>query len=131
MKNLDYFLKISSREKPEHLVLIENDVSGGRITTDTIDKINDNPKAYEITISGLTQDTFNYFIDKYAMRFKAINFWKCPLVHDLNKISQLNQVEYITYFWNQRAESFWDFSKTSSLKGFSFSLCQPKMSPRC
>src|SRR5262249_34430834 len=28
--------------------------------------------------------------------------------------------EYIVYFWNQRAEKLWDFSKTKTLKGFSY-----------
>jgi hypothetical protein len=32
----------------------------------------------------------------------------------------LDRVEYIVYFWNQRAERLWDFSRTKALKGFCY-----------
>lgn len=35
-------------------------------------------------------------------------------------MESLDQAEYIVYFWNQRAETLWDLSRTKSLKGFSF-----------
>ena len=68
----------------------------------------------------MTQDTFEYFIENYAQQFKAIIFWKCPLVSSLKAMEVLDQVEYIVYFWNQKAEHLWDFSKTESLKGFCY-----------
>ncbi len=110
----------SQRHMTQNTYVSLTDVSGGRITKAEIDVIKEFPRASEIAISGLTQDTFEYFVENYGHQFKAIIFWKCPLVGSLKAIEYLDQVEYIVYFWNQRAEHLWDFSKTKSLKGFCF-----------
>ena len=122
IRNLDYYLRLNpnTTDKSTYLSLIQPNISGGRIDKQQIDTIKLFPNATEISISGLKQDTFNYFIENYGQQFKAIIFWKCPLVGDLSKIENLEKVEYIVYFWNQRTESLWDFSKTKSLKGFSY-----------
>jgi hypothetical protein len=123
MKNLDHYVQIvHSRvsDNDDYLSLIQRDISGGRITKQEIDSIKQYPNANEISISGLTQDTFEYFVENFARQFRAIIFWKCPLVQDLKAISSLDKVEYIVYFWNQRVEELWDFKKTKSLKGFCF-----------
>src|SRR5688500_12675078 len=124
MKNLDYYVNnpayLNTSENKSYLSLIQNNISGGRITRQDIDMIRQFPRATEISISGLTQNTFEYFIENYGSQFKAIIFWKCPLVQDLKAMEFLNKVEYIVYFWNQRSKNLWDFSKTESLKGFCF-----------
>jgi len=108
------------KNEAKALSLIQPDISGGRIDRQTIDSIGEYPRAEEISISGLTQETFEYFIRTYARQFKTIKFWKCPLVGDFQPIEGLSGVEYIDYFWNQRAAKFWDFSKTRNLKKFCF-----------
>src|SRR5574339_36997 len=122
MRNLEYYLRLNpqSADKSTYLSLIQRNISGGRIKKQDIDTIREFPNATEIAISGLTQDTFDYFVENYGHQFKAIIFWKCPLVGDLKLLELLDQVEYIVYYWNQRAESLWDFSKTKALKGFSY-----------
>ena len=122
MKKLEYYQKLipDTQKKDTHLSLIQENISGGKIAQTDIDLIRQHPNVTEISISGLRQDTFDYFIERYGNQFKAINFWKCPLVEDFKKIELLQGVEYITYYWNQRAVELWDFSKTESLKGFSF-----------
>lgn len=122
MKNLGYYVQLNlmASDKNTYLSLIQPDISGGRISKGAIDTIRQYPNITEISISGLTQDTFDYFIENYGHQFKAILFWKCPLVGELGKLELLDQVEYIVYFWNQRAEKLWDFSRTRSLKGFCF-----------
>jgi hypothetical protein len=123
MKNLDYYLeRILSKAsgRGTYLSLTQRDVSGGRIAKNEIDLIKEFPNATEIAISGLTQDTFEYFVENYGHQFKAIIFWKCPLVGSLQAMEYLDQLEYIVYFWNQRAEHLWDFSKTKALKGFCY-----------
>ena len=117
-----YYRRINSEtaDADSYLSLIQDNISGGRISKEDIDQIKQYPGITEISISGLTQDTFDYFIKNYGKQFKAIIFWKCPLVRDLQSIEVLSEVEYITYYWNQRAEELWDFSKTKSLKGLSF-----------
>ena len=122
MKKLEYYQKLipDTEQKDTHLSLIQENISGGKIAQAHIDLIRQHPNVTEISISGLRQDTFDYFIERYGNQFKAISFWKCPLVEDLSKIELLQGVEYITYYWNQRAVELWDFSKTESLKGFNF-----------
>ena len=77
MKNLDYYLRIDSQASGDdsHLSLVQNHISGGRISTKDIDRIKRFPQAKSISISGLVQDTFDYFIENYGNQFKAINFW--------------------------------------------------------
>jgi len=122
MKNLSYYLRqvSSTPDNRTFLSLIQGEISGGRITKQDIDIIGQYPSVSEIAISGLTQDTFEYFIGRYGNQFKAINFWKCPLIMDLKKLELLNEIEYLVFYWNQRAEELWDFSKTKSLKGLGF-----------
>jgi hypothetical protein len=123
MKNLDYYNRLMGSPKSAgdtYLSLVQRGISGGIIARQDIDVIGQFPGITEISISGLRQDTFEYFIENYGRQFKAILFWKCPLVADLELLASLNTVEYIVCFWNQRAEKLWDFSKTTSLKGFWF-----------
>ena len=122
MKNLDYYLRLNSAkaDPATHLSLVQRDVSGGRISHEAIDVIAQHPEVSEITISGLKQDTFEYFVLHYGRQFKSIHFWKCPLVADLSALESLADLEYILFFWNQRAERLWDFSRTPSLKGLAF-----------
>jgi hypothetical protein len=123
VKNLDYYLERILATTPgrgTYLSFALRDFPGGRIARDDIDLIKEFPDATEIAISALTQDTFDYFIEHYGQQFKAIIFWKCPLIGNLKAIESLHQVEYIVFYWNQRAEHLWDFSKTKALKGFCY-----------
>ncbi len=125
MKTLDYHLKLSgsNTNSNNYYSLIQTDIAGGKITRDKIDTIISKPLANSISISGLTQDTFEYFIYKYAKQFIGIYFWKCPLISDFTPLESLPNIEYIIYYWNHRASKFWNFSKTSKLKGLSFQNC--------
>ena len=123
MKNLDYYMEplpSMASDPSTYVSLALRDFSGGRIAKDEIDVIQEFPNATEIAISALTQDTFEYFVENYGQQFKAIIFWKCPLIGSLKAMESLDQVEYIVYYWNQRAEHLWDFSKTKALRGFCY-----------
>ena len=121
MKNLDYYDEpILSQASDQSAYVSLTEVPGGRITKAEIDVIKEFPGATEIAITGLRQDTFEYFVENFGHQFKAIIFWKCPLVGSLKAMEYLDQVEYIVYFWNQRAEHLWDFSRTKALKGFCY-----------
>ena len=69
-----------------------------------------------IAISGLYQDTFEYFIKAYGKQFEAICFWKNKLVSNWTLLSELENVECICYFFNQRLEHFWDMSNNKKIK---------------
>ena len=59
------------------------DIGGGRISISDINKIKNYPGIDTVCISGLTQDTFEYFIQNYGHQLRAIRFSKqvgCRLV---------------------------------------------------
>lgn len=71
--------------------------------------------ATELTISGLRQDTFEYFITEFAHQFEKINFWKCPQVSDLSPLEDLDKVNAISWFWNTKSTALWNFNKNKRL----------------
>lgn len=92
------------------------DIGGGTITKDEIDIIYEHPELERISIAGLHQDTFDYFVHTYGGQFKAIYFWKNKLVSDLSALSALENIEVLGYFANQRAEKLWDMSNNKKLR---------------
>ena len=101
--------------------LVQKEVGGGTITVEQIDMIRNFPDAKSIIISGLKQDTFEYFVNTYGRQFQAITFWKNKAVSDLSVLSSLEDVEYISYFFNQKASKLWDMSNNKKLVGLSIS----------
>ena len=49
---------------------------GKKEEKEQIDNIKKYPHAKSVIVSGLYQDTFEYFIDNYGKQFEAITFWK-------------------------------------------------------
>ena len=99
--------------------LLQKEVDGGVITVDRIDEIAKYPEARSIIISGLGQDTFEYFISKYGNQFEAISFWKNKNVEDLSLLGSLKNIKYIHYFYNRKAADLWDMSGNTDLIGLS------------
>lgn len=101
--------------------LVQKEVGGGITTVEQIDMIRNFPDAKSIIISGLKQDAFEYFVNTYGRQFQAITFWKNKAVSDLSALSSLEDVEYISYFFNQKASKLWDMSNNKKLVGLSIS----------
>lgn len=122
VKDLEYYLRTSftDADRKAHVSLLEREHPDARITRQEVDTLARFPAATELSVNGLTQETFEHLISEYGRQFKVINFWKCPLVHDLTPLGSLQGIEYITWFWNQRAEAMWDFAGNTSLKGLGF-----------
>jgi hypothetical protein len=99
--------------------LVERDLSGGRISRETIDTI-EGVQSTSIEISGLRQDTFEYFVSQYGNRFRSIRFWKCPRIDDLTPLEGLWALNTLHFFWNQKTTRFWNLAKTPGLKELSF-----------
>lgn len=93
------------------------DIGGGRITIADIDRLGAYPDAEVVMISGLQQDTFEYFIKTYGKQLKAIRFFKNKLIEDLSLLGTLPQLEYVYFFANQRVTSLWDMTENTSLSG--------------
>ena len=92
------------------------DVSGGKIRKEEIDRIKEHPDAISVTISGLTQETFEYFIDKYAKQFRYIRFFKNKAVKDWSGLETLSDLEFLYWFVNQRIDRLWNMSRNHALK---------------
>ena len=95
------------------------DIGGGKITIADIDKLKNYPDTEVVTISGLKQDTFEYFIKTYGKQLKAIRFFKKKFVEDLSLLGTLPHLEYVYFFANQRVTALWDMTENKSLS----SLC--------
>lgn len=93
------------------------DIGGGRISIADIDKLKDLPDIDTVTISGLRQDTFEYFIKTYGKQFKAIRFFKNKFIENLSLLGTLPQLEYAYFFANQKITSLWDMSRNDSFTG--------------
>ncbi|MBQ8696954.1 MAG: hypothetical protein IJ519_04460 [Clostridia bacterium] len=93
------------------------DVGGGMITVEDIDRLKDYPHTDVVTISGLRQDTFEYFIKTYGHQLRAIRFFKNKMVEDWSLLGTLPQLEYVYFFFNQRITSLWDMTRNTSLTG--------------
>lgn len=73
-------------------------------------------QCHKLSITGLRQESFEFLVDNYGYQFDEIEFFKCPLVTDFQKLEQLRYIERISFFWNQRVTRLWDLSKNDSLK---------------
>lgn len=93
------------------------DISGGRISVSDIDKLKEYPGADVVTISGLRQDTFEYFIKTYGRQLKAIRFFKNKFIENLSLLGTLPQLEYVVLFANQRVTALWNMAENKSLTG--------------
>lgn len=91
-------------------------IGGGTITEEEIDVIQQHPELKRISIAGLHQDTFEYFVRTYGAQFEAIYFFKNKMVSDLSILGTLDHVEVLGYFLNQRAERLWDMSGNKKLR---------------
>ena len=92
------------------------DVSGGVIRKEEIDRIAEYPDAKSVSISGLRQDTFEYFIRTYGQQFRYINFFKNKGVEDWSLLETLPELEALYWFHNQKIAKMWDMSRNYALK---------------
>jgi len=93
------------------------DIGGGRITERDIDVLKKYPYLHTVTVAGLHQDTFEYFIRKYGKQLRAIRFFKNKLVEDWSLLGTLPGLEFVYWFHNQRMDRLWDMSGNRALKG--------------
>ena len=91
------------------------DIGGGKISISDIDKLKDYPDADTVTVSGLNQETLEYFINTFGKQLKAIRFFKNKRIEDLSVLGTLPNLEYLYFFANNRITSLWNMSNNTSL----------------
>lgn len=87
------------------------------ITPEEIDGLAEHPKARSVVITGLKQDTFDYFVKTYGPQLKEICFWKNKMVEDWSLLGELPGLEYVFWFHNQRITRLWNMEGNNALKG--------------
>ena len=113
--SLENFENISFDEYD--LDLRQKEVDGGKITFDQIDTIKEFPSAQSIVISGLEDDTFEYFITKYANQFRLISFWKNKNLTNLRALEKINNIEFLMFFYNTKVQQLWNMKNNLRLEG--------------
>ena len=77
------------------------DIGGGTISKEEIDSRTNKPDIDVVTISGLRQDTFEYFIKNYGKQLRAIRFSKTNLLKiGLCLVRSLNLNTFISFSIN-------------------------------
>ena len=122
-KNFSDFWKANHGNNKDNKIWLrqENmDIGGGKISVSDIDRINEYENIERVEISGLRQDTFEYFVSHYGNRIKFIRFFKNKMIEDLSILSTLTEVCGIYFFHNQRVTKLWDMSSNYKLEGLAF-----------
>lgn len=96
---------------------VSEDLLRFSVEENSIDDLVNYPKVKQLHIHGLKQKEFEYFVERYANKYDFIYFFKCPLINDFSKLSQLDKVKYLAFFWNNKVKSFWDMTNNVNLKG--------------
>ena len=115
-----------TRNRYPTLYVAKYNSDGGvkRLTFDDIDRFLKNMDFEKsVTIMGLQQDTFEYFVEKYGAGCKGIRFCHNRLVSDWSALAGLTSLEYLEFFANYGMTSLWDMSNNCSLKALSISNC--------
>ena len=99
------------------LAIVQKEADGGRTDSAQIDRIQERPEAESLIVSGLDQKAFEYLIRRFGRQFKTISFWKNKLVCDLSPLSGLPELQYVHFFFNQRAPDLWDMRDNVCLRG--------------
>lgn len=97
--------------------IIQNEIGGGTTEIEQLERIEEYPNARSLIVSGLNQESFEYLIERFGNQFEAISFWKNKLISDLSPLSDLNNIKYLHFFFNQRAVNLWDMKHNEGLSG--------------
>lgn len=114
-KNLLELRHASDTRPSWFLDLAQPEVGGGRFDPGQFSKIDANPGATALRVSGLDQSTFERLVSRYGTRFTAIEFWKCPRLADMTPLEDLSELRMVSFFWNQRSTRLWNLARTPHL----------------
>lgn len=88
-----------------------------------IDRLQVYPHADTVTVSGLCQGTFEYLIEHYGPRLRALRICNSKTVEDWSLLGTLPALEFFCYRGNQRLDTLWDMSGNTALKGITLEGC--------
>lgn len=114
-KNLVELRRAGDIQPSWFLDLVQPEVGGGRFNLGQFSKIEANPGAKALRVSGIDQSTFERLVSSYGTQFKAIEFWKCPRLEDLTPLEDLPELRMVSFYWNQRSTRLWNLGCTPHL----------------
>jgi len=123
-KNDEFFIHVS--DTPKRLFIsrpesIKGDaLSPCCMTPDDVDYEMSTGKHPEILeISGMNQQSLEYFVQNYGKTYRYLSFFKCQLIQDFSPLEDLENLEEVSLYWNIRSDKLWNFSKNTSLRTIS------------
>ena len=111
------FFEGSFGYKAFRLGKLRDNMGVAKLSKEDIDALAQHPEVETVAISGLYQDTFEYFIRTYGHQLKAICFANNKYVEDWSLLGTLPQLEYVYWHINHRIETLWDMSRNFAMKG--------------
>lgn len=125
-RNEEFFIHVS--DIPKRLFIsrpesIKGDaLSPCCMTPDDVDYEMSTGKHPEILeISGMNQQSLEYFVQHYGKSYRYLSFFKCQLIQDFSPLEDLENLEEVSLYWNIRADKLWDFSRNVSLRSIGIS----------
>lgn len=122
----EFFIHVS--DTPKRLFISRPDSIKGDalspccMTPDDVDyemSTGKNPEILEI--SGMNQQSLEYFVQHYGKTYRYLSFFTCQLIQDFSPLEDLVNLEEVSMYWNIRADKLWNFEKNISLKAISIS----------
>lgn len=107
---------------PEQTLAISSSAGHDALTPDDVDAaLQEREDISLLQASGLNQASFEYLISRYGDRLKTIYFFSSPDIRDFSPLSALPLLENVLIFWNRKAETLWDMSNNTGLRGIQIS----------
>ncbi len=95
----------------------------GGISRTDIDQMQAFPYIRTVSVEGLDQDTFTYFVRTYGEQLRAIRFRDCRRVEDWSCLAELPQIEFLYFEGNSHVTGLWDVSRNKFLQGLFLEGC--------
>lgn len=71
----------------------------------------------KVSLNFVNQEILEYFVRSCGRRVKYLHLGRCYYLDDLSPLEDLDRLECLGIYINQRAEKLWDLSKNKRLRG--------------
>mgnify|MGYP000849576636 CR=1 FL=1 len=107
---------------PEQTLAIRSSAGHDALTPDDVDAaLQEREDISLLQASGLNQASFEYLISRFGDRLRTIYFFSSPDIRDFSPLSALPLLENVLIYWNRKAETLWDMSNNTGLRGIQIS----------
>lgn len=86
------------------------------ITTENLEDLQNFKDARTIEICFLDQTGFKELIKFVPKTLVSLSLFQCKDIKDLSPLEKLNNIEYLSFYWNRKATKLWNMTFTLSCK---------------